>query len=119
MGRVFVYAEVFGSLRIPKAQVTLFGNGGDETFPALCSFADGKKCGVATEYDEDDECFIVTYDKNKTFASTFFDDAKLPSKIGEPLYIDSAGKLTKEKASNLFVGEFVGKIADCVLFRLN
>lgn len=75
---------------------------------------------VAIVYEKiDDKEVSICVDTQSEFVTSHYDKSKLPTKIGEKIYIDkSDGKLTKESAGNKLVGYYWGLEGSQVVFSL-
>ena len=113
---VIVYSKGSLRVRIPTSQLSFTAK---KDLPCFCFYDDGKKCGIAVEEDVEGLAYYVDIETEKNvYVYPLFEDGKLPEKVGEPIYVTNEGKLTKEKASNKQVGEFLGTAKNAVLFRL-
>lgn len=114
-GSVFVYKND-AMIRVPKDDVLIPNK--DVVLPCICTLQGDPphfSVGIAMEYFEEEKEYLVDLDKNKIFSSTFFNEAKLPSKIGDTIKINQDGKLGTEGGE---VGIYLGRKGNAILFKL-
>ena len=120
-GSVFVYKND-AMIRVPKDQVHFAKKDitakelpcicgvGRQQLPLIC---------VAMEYFEDEGEYLVDFSPNKIFSTTLFDEAKLPTEIGEPVALTAKGEVVKTGVGGEhIIGFYLGKKGNAVLFRL-
>lgn len=114
-GSIFVYKNDC-MFRVPKDDVQ-FTDAKD--LPCICTIGTNKNAtAVAMEYFEDEGEYLLDMNTNKTFSSTLFDEASLPSKIGESIAINQHGQITKVSTAKEAIGIYLGKKGNAVLFKL-
>ncbi|QEJ97954.1 capsid cement protein [Treponema phagedenis] len=75
----------------------------------------GEKVGVVVD-KIDDKTITVNIDTQREFTTDTFDEANLP-KVGEKLFLDATGKLTKTSGDK-WVGYFWSKLNNQIAFSL-
>ena len=118
-----IYSKDNTTLRVPKDELKILGAEENKAieFPALAvtsTDSPTKEVGVVIDWLEDENVFLVDFDKRKIFAYDLIDQAHKPEKIGVTLYINPATfEATTEKKA-IMLGVFAGMKGDSVLFFL-
>lgn len=121
MGNISTYKKDVSIIKIVEADLSLLEVSPapkERKFPYFCTWANGKKVGIATEYIEDEKAYLVDISTNKIFSSVSFKNDELPSSIGMPIYVTAKGELTGKKEGNTEAGLFMGLEKGAVLFKL-
>lgn len=100
-------------IEVPKDEVTFPI---ETSLPAICLYNDKKSAGIAIEYREYAETFLINIDKNKVYSSNFFDEGNTPNKVGQKLSLNNEGKLSSKAGDGEFT--FVKKMGDAIFFTL-
>lgn len=114
---VGVYSKDAIIMRVPKDQVKIVGLKKDEPLKvqSLCIVNDAL-VGVATDFLEDENVYVVDVDDRKIFTYQEVDTAGKPEKLGCQLYLKDDAITTAK--TNLPLGYFLGMKGDAVLFKL-
>ena len=125
MANIGIYTKDVRMIKIHESAVNLCVENAStlkvadkKNYPCFCTWADGKRGAIATDYIEEKKAFIVEIATDRIYACTIFKQDELPSKAGMPLYVSPKGELTGKKEGNVLIGSFMGLKQGVCLFML-